>query len=125
MLWACTDRPFKGAFLDQYMDPHGAAKRLTDVIDLMESGVIPKARVCNVLYRDLVADPVATAARIHDYFRLPFSAQSREVLEQYMRQNPRTNRPPHKVSAETRAAVDRDRPAFKRYQDYFGVPDEA
>jgi hypothetical protein len=125
MLWASTDHPFKGASLDQYMDPHGAAQRLTHVIDLMESGVVPKARVCNVLYRDLVADPVETAATIHKYFNLPFSAKSRAVLEEYMRQNPRDMRPPHKVSAETRAAVDRDRPAFKRYMDYFGVPDES
>jgi len=125
MLWAGTDRPFKGASLDQYMDPYGAAKRLTDVIDLIESGVLPKERVHNLLYRDLVDDPVGTAVKIHDYFGLPFGAESREALEAYMRQNPRTKRPPHKVSAETRAAVDRDRPAFKRYQDYFGVPDES
>jgi hypothetical protein len=125
MLWGQTDRPFKGAFLDQYMDPHGAAKRLTHVIDQMESGVMPKERVYSLLYRDLVANPVEAAAKVHAHFNLPFSAQSRAVLEDYMRQNPRENRPPHKVSPETRAAVDRDRPAFKRYMDYFGVPDEA
>ncbi|MET0547551.1 MAG: hypothetical protein ABWZ40_14725, partial [Caulobacterales bacterium] len=89
------------------------------------SGAIPKERIFNILYRDLVADPVETAARIHAYFKLPFSEQSRKVLEDYMRENPRDNRPPHKISPETRAAVDRDRVAFKRYMDYFGVPDEA
>jgi Sulfotransferase family len=124
MLYGQCDHPFQRVALDQYMDPHGAAKRLTAVIDLMESGVVPKARVCSVLYRDLVSDPVGTAAKIHAYFHLPFSAQSRAVLEEYMRRNPRENRPPHKVSPETRAAVERDRPAFKRYQEYFGVPDE-
>jgi Sulfotransferase family len=124
MLYAGTDRPFKGASLDQYMDPHGAAARLTAVIDQIESGAIPKERVFNIQYRDLVADPVGTAARIHDYFGLPFSSQSRAALEEYMRQNPRTNRPPHKISPETRATVDRQRAAFKRYREYFGVPDE-
>lgn len=106
------------------MDPYGAAKRLTNVIDLIESGVIPKTRVYNLLYRDLVDDPVETAAKIHAYFQLPFSAKSRAELEEFMRQNPRTKRPTHQVSPETRAAVDADRPAFKRYQVYFGVPDE-
>ncbi len=66
MLWGGTDTPFKVASLDQYMDPQGAAKRLTNVIDLMESGKLPKARVCNVLYRDLVANPVGTVAKIQD-----------------------------------------------------------
>lgn len=124
MLWGQTDEPFKGNLLDQYMDPRGAAMRLERVIDQMEAGVVPKDRVCNVLYRDLIADPVNTAEAIHRYFDLPFSAESRAVLERYMRDNPREARPPHKISAETRAAVDRDRVAFKRYMDYFGVPDE-
>jgi hypothetical protein len=124
MLWGQTDEPFKGNLLDQYMDPHGAAQRLNKVIDLIEEDAIPKDRVCNILYRDLTDDPVATAEKIHAYFDLPFSADSRAVLEQYMRDNPRTARPPHKISPETRAAVDRDRLAFKRYMDYFDVPDE-
>lgn len=125
MLWTATDSPFKSPFLDQYMDPQGAAKRLTDVIDLIESGEIPKERVCNILYRDLIAEPVETAAKIHAYFGLPFSAESRETLDEYMRQNPRTNRPPHKVSPETRAAIDKERTYFQRYIDYFQVPNEA
>jgi hypothetical protein len=124
MLYAGTDRPFKGASLDQYMDPQGAAARLTAVIDLMESGVVPKERVYSLLYRDLIGDPVGTAAKIHEYFRLPFSAESREALQEYMRQNPRSNRPSHKISPETRAAVNRQRVAFNRYREYFGVPDE-
>ncbi|MFA5524879.1 MAG: sulfotransferase [Tissierellales bacterium] len=124
MLWAHTDHPFKSTFLDQYMDPRGAAQRLENVIDLIESGVIPKSRVCHIMYRDLVADPVGTAATIHEFFDLPFSSDSRATLEQYMRDNPRDNRPPHKVSPETRASVDRERAVFQRYRDYFGIPDE-
>lgn len=124
MLWGRTDTPFKGSSFDQYTDPYGAGKRLTDVIDQLESGEVPKDRVFSILYRDLVAEPVATAARIHEYFHLAFTDQSRAAMEEYVRRNPRTARPPHKVDPETKAAVDRDRPAFKRYQDYFGVPDE-
>jgi hypothetical protein len=125
MLYAGTDRPFAGASLDQYMDPRGAAERLTVVIDQIESGVVPKERVYNLLYRDLIADPLGTAAKIHEYFHLPFNAESRKALDAYVRQHPRTERPPHKISPETRASVDKDRAAFKRYQDYFGVPEES
>jgi hypothetical protein len=125
MLWGRTDHPFKGSSFDAYTDPVPAAKRLTDVIDQLESGVIPKDRVYSILYRDLVADPVGTAAKIHEYFHLPFSAKSRAAMEEYMRRNPRTARPPHKVDAQTRSAVDGYRSAFKRYQDHFGVPNEA
>jgi hypothetical protein len=125
MLFGQTDEPFKENLLDQYMDPHGAASRLNGVIDQMESGALPKERIYNILYRDLIADPVETAAKIHAFFKLPFSAASRKVLEDYMRENPRENRPPHRISPETRAAVDRERLAFTRYMDYFGVPAES
>jgi len=124
MLWGQTDEPFKGNLLDQYMDPAGAAARLDRVIDLLEDGTVPAERVCHVLYRDLVADPVDTAERIHRFFDLPFGPESRAVLEQYMRDNPREARPPHRISVETRAAVDREREAFRRYMDTFGVPPE-
>jgi hypothetical protein len=124
MLWGRTDTPFKGSSFDQYTDPYGAGKRLTDVIDQLESGEVPKDRVFSILYRDLVDHPVATAARIHEYFHLAFTDESRAAMEDYVRRNPRTARPPHKVDLETKAAVDRDRLAFKRYQDYFGVPNE-
>lgn len=124
MMFGQTEEPLKANLLDQYMDPHGAARRLDHVIDQMESGALPKDRIYNVLYRDLVTDPVETAAKIHAYFKLPFSTESRKALEDYMRENPRDNRPPHKISVETRAAVDRDRLAFRQYMDYFGVPDE-
>lgn len=124
MLFGQTDEPFKGDLLDQYMDPHGAARRLTHVIDQMERGEIPADRVCNILYRDLVDDPVGTAEKIHRHFGLPFGNESRAVLVQYMRDNPRTARPPHNISPAARAAVDRDREAFRQYMDYFDVPDE-
>lgn len=124
MLWASSEHPFKGAFMDAYTDAEGAAQKLTDVIDLMESGVIPKERVCNVQYLDLIAEPVGTVEKIYEFFELPFSATDRLALETYMSENPRTNRPPHRVSDETRAAVDRERAVFKRYIEYFGIPAE-
>lgn len=124
MLWGQTDKPFQGNLLDQYMDPKGAAARLDNVIGLIEAGDISKERVCNILYQDLVDDPVETAEKIHAYFGLPFSRESRGVLEDYMRENPRTARPTHTISPETRAAVDRDRAAFDHYMKYFGVPSE-
>ena len=124
MLWNRSDHPFKGSSFDAYTDPYGAAKRLTDRIEEIESGVVPKDRVFSILYRDLVTYPVDTAEKIHRYFNLPFTAEHRAVMEEYVRQNPRENRPAHKLDLQTKAAVDRDRPAFKRYQEYFGVPDE-
>lgn len=124
MLWTGTDNPFGEGFIDAYMDPRGAAQRLESVIDLIENGTIPEDRLYNLMYRDLVAHPIETAAKIHAFFKLPFSEQSRAALQQYMRDHPRDKRPPHIVSEETRAIAKRERAVFQRYRDYFAIPDE-
>ncbi len=124
MLWGRSDVPIDTATWESVMDPIAAARRLTGVIDQLESGELPKDRLFNILYRDLVADPVGTVARIYAYFGLSLTPENRAVMDDYMARNPRDARPAHKVDAATRTAIDRDRPAFRRYQEYFGVPDE-
>lgn len=124
MLWSRTDHPFKGASMDNYMDPAIFARQFDVVIDQLESGEIPKERVFHLLYRDLVNDPIGTADAIHAHFGMAFPAESRAAIAAYVQQNPRESRPGHVYSAESRAEVERMRPVFRRYQDYFGVPDE-
>lgn len=124
MLWGRSDHPFKGTSFDTYTDPVFAAKRLTDVIAQMECGEIPRDRICNILYRDLVDDPVGAASRIFAHFDLPLSDANRQAIADYVTQNPRSARPPHHYDAETQAMLERMRPAFRAYCDHFGVPQE-
>ena len=58
--WGRTDHPFKGNSLDMGLDPDIVADRFGAVIDKIESGAVPMARLFNLLYRDLVGDPIGT-----------------------------------------------------------------
>jgi hypothetical protein len=45
-------------------------------------------------------------------------------MQHYMDDYPRTSRPTHAYQLGPKDLIARERTAFRRYQDYFGVPDE-
>lgn len=124
MQWAHSDTPLGYGSLEVFRNPHMMAAQFNHVIDQIESGVIPAAQLCNVQYLDLVRDTLGTLDRIHEYFGIELSAEGREGMARYMRENPRDNRPPHRYAAASGEALVTARQAYQRYQDYFRVPNE-
>lgn len=122
--WARTDHPLSSDAWDFIIRAETSARRLESIIDLMETGVVPKERVLNVLYKDLIADPLKAVDAIYDYFGLSLSAEEREVIAKYLADNPRENRPPHKFDMGSAEQIARERELFKRYQEYFNIPNE-
>jgi hypothetical protein len=49
---------------------------------------LPSARIFDVGYRELLADPVGVVARIHERFGLPLAPPTRERLERYVAEHP-------------------------------------
>jgi hypothetical protein len=122
--WGRCDHPFSGISLEYMTNPELSAGRFNAVIDQLEAGVVPPGQVCNVLYKDLVADTIGTVESIYRQFGIELTEDGRRALAQYMDHNPRDNRPPHRFSIGSDEAVARARAAFGRYSDYFGVPTE-
>jgi Sulfotransferase family len=127
MQWGRSDFPLmardSGSY-DSLTDARISAARLTAVIDLLESGAVPRERLCNVAYAELMADPIATVARIYDHFGVPFTEAGRSGMADYQRAHSRDARPAHAVAAGDADTVARMRAAYQRYQRYFNVPDE-
>jgi hypothetical protein len=122
--WGRCDHPFSGISLEYMTNPELSAGRFNAVIDQLEAGVVPPGQVCNVLYKDLVADTIGTVESIYRQFGIELTEDGRRALAQYMDHNPRDNRPPHRFSIGSDEAVARARAAFGRYSDCFGVPTE-
>jgi hypothetical protein len=122
--WGRTDHPFNGNSLDMGLDPDIVAERLGAVIDTIEAGDVPRERLFNILYRDLVADPIAIVEGLYRHFDIEFTNAARDAIEAYCRQNPRHARPSHKLTDDDDENLAHERRAFRRYQDYFGIPDE-
>jgi hypothetical protein len=122
--WSRSDEPFRGVSLDLLMNPEISAMRFQAVIDQIESGAIPARQIVNLLYKDLVADTIGTVERIYEHFGIELTPQGRAAMSQYMADNPRDNRPPHRFSIGSDEAAAHARQALASYQAYFSVPSE-
>ena len=121
--WAGTDHLFKRGSYEYVTNPELSAARFQIAIDKFESGVVPPQQIYHLLYKDLVGDTIATLAKMYQHFGVALSPEGRAGMEQYLRDNPRTARPAHKfgITHEEAALA---RKAYRRYEEYFGVPNE-
>ncbi len=122
--WMRSDNPFIGDSLAQFTNSDLAAGMITQPIGWLESGVVPRERLCNIQYLDLVADPLGTIAQIYAAFDLELSDTSRAAMQAYMDANPRSSRPTHDYDIGTQDEIALEREAFAAYVEYFDVPAE-
>ncbi|MET0545064.1 MAG: sulfotransferase [Caulobacterales bacterium] len=124
LCWIRSDRRFAAGTFDSVTDQPTVARLLNGPIDWLAQGVIDENRLCNVQYPDLIRDPVGTVAKIYQFYGLPFTDAAKKAITDYGNAHPRTNRPAHTYSSGADEQVQKERAVFKRYQDYFQVPNE-
>jgi hypothetical protein len=122
--WGRSDFPFKGGSFEYVTDPHLSAARLNAVIDQLEAGIVPKRQLFNVLYQDLINDPLGVLRRMYRYFDIPLTDEGVNAMAKYLADHPRDARPKHRFSLGDEAEVAEARKAYRRYQEYFGIPNE-
>ena len=83
-----------------------------------------RCAMCNVQYQDFMQDPIKVAAAIYDHFSMPFTDAARDAMSQYMQDNPRSSRPKHEYKLGDAEQIKAEREAYRRYQEYFNVPNE-
>ena len=124
MLWIKSDRLLPDGTYDHLTDATMMAAQMSKPIEWIESGLLKPDRLCNIQYLDLVADPLATIARIYDHFGWKFGSEGRHVIGKYIEQNPRSKRRAQNYTDGERETIEQERMAFRAYQDYFQVPNE-
>ncbi len=122
--WSRCDHPFSGGAYEFVTDASFSAARLNGVIDALEAGVVPQKQIYHLLYQDLVKDTMGAVEAMYRHFGIALSEQGRNGMAQYLADTPRDARPRHKFSTGKPEAVARARQAYKRYQEYFQVPNE-
>ncbi|MEE2677050.1 MAG: sulfotransferase [Myxococcota bacterium] len=94
-------------------------------LQLREELSVPSEQVVDVVYRDLVADPIGTVAGVYDRWGIPLTEEARERMEAYLRANPQGKHGAHTYSfEETGLDLSTERAKFAAYQAAFGVPSE-
>lgn len=95
-------------------------------IDARESGIVPPSQVVDVQYQEFAADPIATVAEAYDQLGLAFTAEVEFRMRNFLdAQPPHEHGGHHYTFAQTGLDEDELRERTSRYQNYFGVSNEA
>lgn len=80
------------------------------------------ARICDVAFRDLMADREGTLARIHAHFGLPFTDAARDAMITYLDDRPREKHGRHRYTLEQfDLSAEAVNPLFAEYRARFGA----
>ena len=124
LFWSRSDKPFLGNSMDMFTNADVSATMLNAPIAWLEQGVVAREQLCNVQFKDFVRDPVAAVAGIYRYFGAEFTSADEESIRAYLRDNPRSARPAYHYPEGSREQIAKERKAYARYQEYFGVASE-
>ena len=104
----------------------GVEMQMVGVTKERDSGSLPAERISDVVYRDLVADPVGTVARLYEGWGRTLSAEARSRIEAYVaaRHEHRGTGEHHYRFEDTGLDLAEHRALVADYQERFGVPSE-
>jgi hypothetical protein len=122
--WMRSDKPFDAAAFERLLTPEAIAFGLNRVIDQIESGAIPRNRIHDFQFADMVAAPLAAVEDLYRRMGLQLSAGARQAMSDYLAHKPQGKFGAHEYRVGEREQIARERAHFARYQAYYGVPDE-
>jgi hypothetical protein len=90
-----------------------------------ESGLLPAAQVHDLLYADMVENPIEAVGRAYAHFEMPFSEAARLKMRSYLASKPKGKHGDHSYEFEhTGFDLETERARFADYQARYGVPTE-
>ena len=124
--WWRTDDPWSGNMLDDVMMIEGRVKTWDRIIDWIEDGTIPKGQYANVIYQKFSEDPMTSIDKAYADLGLKLSTHTKDAIKSYLANKPKGVFGKHKYKSAGLGdgVAQQERNAFKRYQQYFGVPND-
>jgi hypothetical protein len=103
----------------------GFEMQMDDVAAQRDAGAIPEDQIADVVYKDLVTDPVGVIERLYTEWDIAVSPAFRTALEGYVAARHNGRPPRHDYSfADTGLDLATHRALVAPYQERFGVPSE-
>ena len=104
----------------------GVELQMNGVTKERDSGSLPEDRITDVVYKDLVADPVGTVVRLYDGWGIEMSDEARAKLRDYVssRHDNRATGDHRYRFEDTGLDLAEHRGLVADYQQRFGVPSE-
>ena len=124
LFWVRSDKRLDPKVYAHLSNPAGLATLFNSVIDLIDQGRIPAKQIHHVQYVDFVGSPLDTVEALYKEIGIAITDQARAAMDNYLRQHPRENRPPHQYGMGAGERLSDERKLFERYQTLFKVPTE-
>jgi hypothetical protein len=104
----------------------GVEIQMNGVTAIRDSGSLPAEQITDVVYRDLVADPIGTVTNLYRTWGLPMSDEALARLRAYVDARHRNRRAGehHYRFEDTGLDLAEHRAIVADYQQRFGVPSE-
>ena len=95
------------------------------VMKQRDAGEVPEESIVDVLYRDLVRDPIASVDALYRRLGLSLSAEAEARMRAFLEQRRQAGRPAHEYAFET-TGLDRaaERAKYAAYLERYGIPAE-
>ncbi|MDB5985135.1 MAG: hypothetical protein JWR16_188 [Nevskia sp.] len=122
--WMRSDKPFDASSFEKILRPEATAAGLEMVIDQLESGVVPRERIFDVLYADLLDRPLETLKALYVRMGVPLAADAEQNMRAYIEAKPQGKFGAHRYQVAEGEEERRARACYARYQRTYGVADE-
>ncbi len=122
-----TEVEFKDMPESEWLQIDQRVKMWDDVIGWIEDGTLREGYYANSLYADLMTDPLTAIEGVYRDLRLELTPEARRRMKTFLDARHAGSHGNTSKYSKTRAedpiAIE-ERRRYKRYQEYFGVPDE-
>jgi hypothetical protein len=117
-----SDQPFNAQMFEDIILGEPTARRLEQVMDQREAGVVPAVSIVDSRYQDLMSDPMACIRQIYQHFNMALSGEAGDRMLAYLASKPQGKFGQHRYQVDDSRSA--DRALFSRYQQAYQVPDE-
>lgn len=125
LYWMRSSQAFDARAFENLMTPEAGAARLDAVVDLLEQHAVPRDQVHNFLYADLIRQPLPALESLYRAMGPQLTDTARAAMHSYLERKPQGKFGKHQYSLGEQQENARKRQLYRRYQNYFNVPDEA
>jgi len=117
-----SDQPFDARMFENIILGEATAARLENVMHQRDAGVVPEGNIADSRYQDLMNNPLSCIENIYHHFEMTLTPGTRARMERYLAGKPKGKFGKHKY--DVRGDRQEERALFKRYQDFYRVPNE-
>ncbi|PLW82279.1 sulfotransferase [Kineobactrum sediminis] len=124
LYWMRSSAPFDTRAFENLMTPEAGATRLNGIVDLLEASEVPGNQVHNLLYADLIRQPLHALQALYRDMGADLTAQTQKAMRDYLEHKPQGKFGNHQYRIGEQHETAHKRSLYHRYQHYFKVPDE-